>query len=58
MGIAIAGIALVGLLQSVAWIGARKTSTGRAALATMLAPSCALVLALALVHALVPGFFG
>jgi hypothetical protein len=50
-------VALVGLVQSVAWLGSESVGGRRRRQAMVLAPVSVLVLMLSLVHLLVPGFW-
>ncbi len=51
-------LALVGLVQSLAWIGGARASGGRRLLGVFLAPLALVVFVLALVSLRVPGVWG
>lgn len=50
--------ALVGLVQSVAWLGSDAVGVRRRRQAMVLAPLSVVAMMLCLVHLLVPGFWG
>jgi hypothetical protein len=52
---AFAGVVV--LVQSVAWLGARRTGTRRRRQAMLLAPAAVVLLLLSLLHVLVPDFW-